>query len=151
MEHDIKDTVLEFFAAMMLPLKSVDVELREDNEYYINVVGQESSILIGHHGKNLGALQHLIRIILQRKFDESIQIMLDVDGYRKRQEEGVIAIAERKVDALRMSKQAQSLPPMSPYFRRVVHLYLRKPEFSDVATQSDGEGEMRRVVLSLTA
>jgi hypothetical protein len=42
------------------------------------------------------------------------------------------------------------MAPMSPYFRRVVHTYIAgDPAFSDITTESTGEGNYRQVVLRL--
>ena len=39
---------------------------------------------------------------------------------------------------------------MSPYFRRIVHLHIANtPSFSDLMTESIGEGDYRQIVLRL--
>ena len=81
------------------------------------------------------------------KKKKDFNIVLDVDNYRQRQEESVLAIAERKVDFVRKTNRAQSLPPMSGYFRRVIHLRLMEPEFDDVETLSQGDGEARYIII----
>jgi len=43
-----------------------------------------------------------------------------------------------------------ALAPMSPYFRRVVHLFIASnPDLQDIVTESIGEGEHRQIVLKL--
>jgi spoIIIJ-associated protein len=74
---------------------------------------------------------------------------LDVDSYRKRQEESVLALAMRKVEVARKTYQDQVLPPMSPYFRRVIHMALAKPEYQDIITESIGEGDHRSVTIKV--
>lgn len=147
MELEIKQFIEDVFKSMAIPLRKVDITVNDDGEYYVNILSPESSLLIGYHGDNLIALQHVIKMAFLRQNNEDLSFTIDVDGYRKRQEEGVIALAERKVDMVRINQKPVSLPPMSPYFRRVVHLYLTKPEFADVTTSSDGQGEMRRVLI----
>ena len=80
---------------------------------------------------------------------EDFTIVVDVDNYRKRQEDNVINLAERKVDMARKTTKMQVLPPMSPYFRRVVHLHLTKDQFDDVKTESIGDGDHRQVTICL--
>jgi hypothetical protein len=42
------------------------------------------------------------------------------------------------------------LPPMSPYFRRIVHLHIASNEsLKDLTTESSGEGDYRQVILRL--
>ncbi|MBU2524628.1 KH domain-containing protein [Patescibacteria group bacterium] len=149
MELEIRQLLKGFFDSMGIDLGKTEIEQRDDGDYYVNITSADSAMLIGYHGDNLPSFQHLLRLAMKRKNDgEMIQLVFDVDGYRKRQEDGVITMAERKVDAARMTSEVQILPPMSPYFRRVVHLYLRKPEFADINAESTGMGETRRVVIN---
>lgn len=115
--------------------------------YRIDIDSDEASTLIGYHGETIYALQHLLKTLVWRKTNQNIMVVLDVDGYRKRQEESVLTMAVRKVEEARKSYQDQVLPPMSPYFRRVIHLALAKPEYSDIVTESTGEGDRRAVVI----
>lgn len=117
--------------------------------YRIDIDSDEAATLIGYHGETIYALQHVLKTLVWKKANENVFIILDVDGYRKRQEESVLALAMRKVETARKTLQDQILPPMSPYFRRVIHLALAKPEFSDIVTESIGEGEERAVVIKV--
>lgn len=118
--------------------------------YRVDIDTDEASTLIGYHGETIYALQHVLKTLIWRKTDENIFIILDVDSYRKRQEESVLALAMRKVETVRKTLKPQTLPPMSPYFRRVIHMALAKPEFSDIVTESIGEGEHRAVTIKVT-
>lgn len=117
--------------------------------YRIDIDTDETATLIGYHGETIYALQHVVKTLVWKKTDKNVFIILDVDSYRKRQEESVLAMAMRKVEAARKTLQAQTLPPMSPYFRRIVHMTLAKPEFDDVTTESIGEGEHRAVTIKV--
>jgi spoIIIJ-associated protein len=104
--------------------------------------------MIGHHGENIGALQHLAKLFIWKKYPEiKIEISLDIDNYRKRQEENILKMAERKVDMVRKLSSPQSLPAMAPYFRRLVHLHLSQDRFKDISTESQGQGEYRYIVI----
>lgn len=151
MQDTIQVAARELLQRFGLENCHVNVSYREMFEdYYVNIdCGDDAKLLIGYHGENMFALQHILRLIVNKGLEKRVAIFVDVDGYRKRQEQSVIELTERKVDALRMQKRSQSLPPMSPYFRRVVHLYVRKPEFSDIASLSQGHDDQRQVVLSL--
>lgn len=117
--------------------------------YRIDIDSDEASTLIGFHGETIYALQHLVKTIAWRKTGENVMVVLDVDGYRKRQEESVMMMTSKKVEAARKTFQDQTLPPMSPYFRRIIHLELTKPQYSDLTTESVGEGDRRAVVIRL--
>ena len=51
---------------------------------------------------------------------------------------------------MRRTGNRVALSPMSPYFRRIVHLHIANSEnLQDLTTQSTGEGEYRQIVLML--
>jgi len=148
METLIQETVEEMLQKLSTPFRRVRVEVREDNTYRVNIESEEPSLLIGHHGENIHALQSLLRIIIWKKQQGDYNLVIDVDDYRKRQEDNVIKMAERKVDMVRKTQRSQALPPMSPYFRRVVHIHLAK-KCADVVTESVGEGDHRHLTIKL--
>lgn len=117
--------------------------------YRIDIDTDDASLLIGYHGETIYALQQILKTILWNKTDQNIFVMVDVDGYRKRQEDSVKKIAKQKADLARKTGQGQLLPPMSSYFRRIVHLYFGESEFSDLTTESIGEGDHRQIMISL--
>ena len=153
MEDMIQDTLAEVLKNLGVVFRKfkVSVEKQPSGEalYRIDVDTDEASTLIGYHGETIYALQHILKSLVWKKTGENIMIVVDVDGYRKRQEENVISIAMKKVEAARRTSQDQTLPPMSPYFRRVVHMALTGKEFSDIETESTGEGDHRAVVIKI--
>lgn len=148
MEEIIEETLRPILELMHIEFKGIQVEAAEENHYRVNIEAVTPQHLIGYHGATLFALQHLLKILLHKKAEQEFSIALDVDNYRRRQEENVLQMAEQKVEQVRKVKMAQKLPPMSPYFRRLIHLHLAQPEFSDVQTQSEGNGNYRAIVIS---
>jgi predicted RNA-binding protein Jag len=66
------------------------------------------------------------------------------------QEEKVKKIAEAKADFVRRTGNRIALSPMSPYFRRIIHLYVANtPQLQDLTTESVGEGDYRQIVLKM--
>lgn len=147
MDTIIRETLEELLQKLSTPFRKIRIEKKDDNTFRANIESEEPSLLIGHHGENIYALQNILRTIIFRKHEGDFNIIIDVDDYRKRQEENVIKLAERKVEAVRQTKHEQSLPAMSPYFRRIVHLYLAQPEYADVETESVGEGDFRHLTI----
>ncbi len=147
MEEIISETLTPILELMHINFTRIDVEELEDGQYRVNIETNEPKMLIGYHGSNLQAIQHLLKILLSKKIDQAFSIQLDVDNYRKRQEENVIQLAEQKIAQVRQDHAPRKLPPMSPYFRRLVHLYLTQSEFEDVTTYSEGTGDHRAIVI----
>jgi spoIIIJ-associated protein len=151
---DIEETLRELIENILNKLGTeydkVQIEEDEKDDYNINIISENPSLLIGYHGENIQALQHILKVIAWKKCEnEQFTILVDVDDYKKRQEENVIKIAERKIDQVRESGRPQSLPPMSPYFRRKVHLHCMNPGFEDLETISQGERDRRHIVIKL--
>lgn len=152
METIIQQTLEEILQKLNTPFRKVRIEKRDEKTFRVNIESEEPSLLIGHHGENIQALQTLLRIIVLKKEPASdYSIVVDIDDYRKRQEENVIKLAERKVAMVRKTQNTQSLPPMSPYFRRIIHLYLSGKDFTDIQTESVGEGDMRYLTIKPAA
>jgi spoIIIJ-associated protein len=147
----IKDTIEKLLTLLGFPATAVAVQKLQDM-VRVDIDVPEPSRLIGWHGETLNAIQHLAKSMLRSAdaTDRGPFIVLDVDGYRKMQEEKVAQITERKAEVVRKTGSRMALSPMSPYFRRIVHLHVaNSPHLSDLTTESIGEGEFRQVVLKL--
>lgn len=145
----IQEIIGELLGKIGVNFKKIDVKLNEEKKrYYINLESPESSLLIGFHGETIQALQHLLKTLLWKKgLTEEYTIYLDIDEYRKRQENSIITMAERKAEIVRNTGRPISLPPMAPYYRRLIHLHLAEPNYDDIITESISEGERRHIVL----
>lgn len=152
MNHDLlTDIVTKLLAYLSLECTSVTVTV-EDDVTRIEIASPEASRVIGWHGETLNALQHLVKSIVRsaEHLEKTPFIVLDVDGYRKMQEDKVRVVAEQKADFVRRTGSRIALQPMSPYFRRIVHLHVaHHPELQDLTTESIGEGDYRQIILRL--
>ena len=97
----------------------------EDGTRRITIVGDDASTLIGHHGDTLDALQYLANLASARKNakgerDKS-RVTLDIEGYRKKREETLRALARRMAQKALRNKRSVMLEPMSAYERRIIH------------------------------
>ncbi len=148
MELLIKETLEKLLDVMGISYTGVKITKEGENAYYTEIETENSSLLIGWHGETIAALQHLLKCLVWKQGVESnVQIILDVDRYKRRQEESVIHLAERKAELALANQKEVRLPPMNPYFRRVVHTHLANHKLykGKVTTDSVGEGEDRAV------
>lgn len=153
-EDLIQETLAEILKNMGIPFRgfkvTTDRKTAEGSSVYrIDISCDEAATLIGYHGETIYALQHVLKTLVWKRANQSIFIVLDVDGYRKRQEESVLVMAMKRVAIARKTLEPQVLPPMSSYLRRVVHLALAKPEFKDIETESVGKEEERAVTIKV--
>lgn len=147
----IKDIVGNLLTQLGLEFDGITVEELPDMTR-VEIQSSTASRIIGWHGETLNSLQHLAKSIIRQKqnLDRSPFLVLDIDGYRKSQEDKVCKIAEQKADFVRRTGSRVALAPMSPYFRRVVHLHIaNNPEYADLTTESSGQGDYRQIVLKL--
>ena len=148
MELLIKETLEKLLDIIGISYVGVKISKEGDNVYYTEIETDNSSLLIGWHGENIAALLHILKCLLWKQGIESkTQVIVDVDGYKKRQEDSVIRLAERKAEYASNNQKPVTLPPMNPYLRRKVHLHLAASDkFKDlVTTDSIGDGSQRQV------
>ncbi len=146
----LKETLEELLNKLGVEYSRINVIEEEKDSYLINLESENASLLIGYHGANIQALQHLLKTLCWKKAaNDQFNIMLDIDGYRQRQEENVLNLAQRKIDTLRKTRRPQTMPPMSAYFRRKVHMLCMGAGFEDIETISQGDGEQRHIILKL--
>ncbi|MEK7218418.1 MAG: R3H domain-containing nucleic acid-binding protein, partial [Patescibacteria group bacterium] len=122
----IKDTIGSLLKLLPFAVSDIAVEPEKDGVTRVELKSGEASRIIGWHGETLNALQHLAKSLLRAKenMERSPFIVVDIDGYRKSQEEKVCKIAEQKADFVRRTGNRIALAPMSPYFRRIVHMHV---------------------------
>ena len=153
MDHQkIKDILGGLMTRLSLPFEAISVTEEKEGITRVVISSSQASRIIGWHGETLNSLQHLVKSIMRsmEKLDRSPFIVLDIDGYRRMQEEKVCRIAEQKADFVRRTGNRIALAPMSPYFRRIVHLHVANtPSLQDLMTESVGEGEYRQIVMRM--
>jgi spoIIIJ-associated protein len=127
-------------------------ELAEEGEpppSVLNILGDDLGILIGRRGETLRALQYLVRLMVSHRLKHWTNLVVDVEHYRVRRRRTLDTLAKRVADEVVRSGRSQALEPMPAYERRLVHISLRN--HPQVATQSVGEGEKRKVTIFLKA
>ncbi|MEK7082525.1 MAG: R3H domain-containing nucleic acid-binding protein [Patescibacteria group bacterium] len=105
----------------------------------------EARMLIGEYGNNLAALEHVLRRIVAKNQGAEAHFTLDINDYRMKRLEDLKQDVKSAAHDARMYKKSVSLRPMSSFERRIVHLLLS--EYPDIATESVGDGDERRVVI----
>ena len=113
----------------------------------IDISGDDLGMLIGRRGESLMAFQYVVNLIMTRRFPGRGSVTIDVEEYRRRREDQVVSLAERMAERVRDAGEPITLEPMSAAERRLVHLaFVDDPELE---TNSVGEGDSRKVVISL--
>ena len=123
------------------------LEEKEENNFDIEISGDDLNFLIGFRGQSLEGLQNIIKMMVFRETQVQPIITIDINEYRSRKTEKLQDMAKTFIDKVRFFQKDVELPRMSPWERRQVHLLVS--EYDDIESESTGEGENRRVVLKL--
>jgi spoIIIJ-associated protein len=150
MDTLITKTIQDIVTHLALEVKDIKVFFDEELETKVFVVEtNDPHLLIGKNGDILQALNHIVRRIFEENSEsgdaESKNFLIDVNGYYKRKLEDIKTKARIVTERARSFKSDIPLEPMSAYDRRVVHAYVS--QFSDVRTESQGEGRDRHIVI----
>lgn len=125
------------------------VQVRSTNPLSLNIHGihENLGLLIGRRGETLSALQLLVSLIVGHRTKHRMRIIIDAENYRERREENLRSLALRVAQQVRNYRRSIALEAMPPHERRIVHIALS--DSKDISTESIGEGDARRVVISL--
>ncbi len=111
----------------------------------LKIDGEQTGTLIGHRGETMEALSYLTNLVANKVDDDYIKLGLDVNNYRKKRENNLEILAKRIGSKVLKTGKSQTLEPMNPYERRILHSAVGK--INGVKSESIGEGPTRRVCI----
>ena len=141
----IKDT-LNQITDLMGAKSNLEVR-RRDNNISVTIFSENNSILIGKNGKNVAALQLIIRQMVNSKLKEPLSIIIDVGNYKEKRARRIEYLAKRLAREAYKTKTEVTMDSMNSYERRIVHEALADDKY--VYTESIGEEPNRKVVIKL--
>jgi len=158
------DYALEFINTLLknmgLGAQGVPAECPADEEFVpteeapvypkINIIGDDTGILIGHHGETLDAIQYLVNLSALRKSKSKdgdyIKIVVDIENYREKREDTLRQLARRMAARAVKYRRNVFLEPMNAYERRIIHSELQS--FENVSTHSVGADRDRKIIIT---
>ena len=117
-----------------------------DGSTHLKIITDNPALLIGKHGQTLDAIERLLNCIVNKASLVKRRVFVDTEGYRERREERLIEMAHQVAEKVKHTDRDVVLAPMSARDRRVIHVTLKEDDV--VSTYSQGDGEMRRVVVT---
>ena len=118
-------------------------KVEEDRVVKYCINGENLNDLIGHHGDCLLALSHIMSLVC--KNENGKRVILDVENYRQKRQESLVALAKRIADKVSKSGRYYKLEPMEASERRIIHLALQDDD--RVTTLSKGEEPRRYLIV----
>lgn len=141
----IKDTISEITKNMRAEA-NLEVRRRENN-ISVTIFSDNNSILIGKNGKNVAALQLLIRQMVNSKLNSPLGIIIDVGNYKEKRAKSIEYLAKKLAREAYKTKTEVTMDSMNSYERRIVHEALAEDKY--VYTESIGEEPNRKVVIKI--
>ena len=117
----------------------------DSSSLVLDLRGDDLGFLIGRKGETLAAIQHLVRLMINKVVQQRTHLVVDVEGYKVRREDALKKLALRIADQATRRNRMIALEPMNAYERRIIHITLRN--HPTVSTESVGEGSRRKVTI----
>ena len=146
----LKEDLLEYIKSYLKEvtnLMGIDAELeiiKKENFIKVNMLSDNSSILIGKNGRTMSSLQDLLRQSV-KKNGIKVNIILDANDYKEKQQKNIERLAVKLAKDVFKTGIEVKMDRMNSYERRLVHN--RLTDFKGVTTISEGEEPNRCVVI----
>ncbi|MEW5805443.1 MAG: R3H domain-containing nucleic acid-binding protein [Patescibacteria group bacterium] len=146
--NELVDKIKNFSSSLLsvagFTLKSIEAR-EEDQTVKLDIFIENAGLVIGENGENLFYWEAVLSQWARQQFDQEIRVIVDINNYRWQHEQRLRELAKKSARQVVLSKNLVKLQPMSSYERRVIHTELAL--HPGVATESEGEGRDRRVVI----
>lgn len=117
----------------------------QENGCVITLDGENLGFIIGRRGETLDALQYLTGLVANRADNAYYRVTLDIGNYREKREQALVSLARRLGGQTARTGRRNSLEPMNPYERRIIHTTVQ--EMEGVISWSVGTDPNRHVVI----
>ncbi len=149
-EAGSKEEKIELFIKGLLEHMGSDAvphcfKTAEEN-YQVDLVGENLGGLIGRRGDTLDAIQHLANYSINRGSDKHTRISVDAENYRAKREESLCHLANKVAGKVLKFHRNITLEPMNAYERHVIHAALQ--DTPNITTFSTGSEPNRRIVVA---
>jgi spoIIIJ-associated protein len=129
---------------MGLPDTSIIINESKEGAH-ISLEGNGLGMVIGRRGETLDALQYLVSLACNNEEGGFYRVVLDTGDYREKREATLQALAAKTARQALRSHRNQSLEPMNPYERRIIHTAVQ--DIEGVTSWSVSDGRSRRVII----
>ena len=140
-----EDFLKKFFKKAGRDIKCDSKWDEEGNSLIISLSGDNLSDFIGKKGSVIDSLQYITSLAVNKKSENFVRILIDIDGYREKRRQDLIKLALDSAERVKGEGEPISLAPMNPYERRIIHMTLQTDP--DIKTESRGKEPDRFLVI----
>lgn len=130
------------------PVQNIEYKIEVINyDIEIKITGNDVSYLIGHRGETLNCIQTVVSSIINKNYENKINVHVDINGYRQKRIKTLEDLASKVSKTVLSTRKPVVLEPMSAYERKIIHSKLQQND--KIKTYSKGEEPYRRIVIDL--
>ena len=112
--------------------------MKEDgDDLSVEIRTPDSPLLIGMHGKNLEAFQHILGRIAEKELGRFTHLHLEVNDYMKAKDERLFHFLDSKIAFVTSSGKITRIPNLSPFERKKAHSYISQKKIDGLSTKSE--------------
>ena len=147
----LKEDIIDFIKSYLKEVTSLmgissEFEIQKREKFIkIHMISDNNAILIGKSGRTMLALQTILRQTIQTQIGCKVNIILDTNDYKEKQQKSIERLAIKLAREVRKTKIEVKMDRMNSFERRLVHNKLT--DFKGVTTISEGEEPNRCVVI----
>lgn len=138
-----------FFLNLGISITAIEVQ-EADDDLSVKIETPDSPLLIGIHGKNIEAFQHLIWRFAEKKLWRFVHVHLEVNDYMKAKDDRLFHFLDTKIAAVMQNGKPTQIKNLSAFERKKAHNYISEKHIEWFSTKSEGEWENRMLILSYT-
>ncbi len=141
--------ITSFFTGTGIIIENLDIK-HEWEDLYITIQTPDSHLIIGMHGKNLDAFQHLLWRMAEKKLWEFVHVHLEVNDYMKAKDERLFRFLDSKIAFVTETGKNTRIPNLTSFERKKAHGYISEKAIVGLTTKSEGEWSERALVLAFS-
>jgi len=120
---------------------------QEENVFHVNIKTDEASTVIGRFGETIRSIQKILEVILYKTFGESIEVLVNVNDFRKKQKEKLEKMVENLAKKIEETGKEQTITYLSSFERKMIH-QLVTTKYPTLTSYSLGEGRQRKLIIT---
>ena len=151
MQTEIENIIKKFFEKLQVHTESLNIKEDEPNIFSVAIKTDDSGILIWPHGKNLEAIQWLLKLMLSKNTDSKIKLHLEINDYMESKDERLFSFIQSKIELVEKTWRDIKLPFYWAYDRKKIHSFVGEHWNNDISTKSEWEWKERRLFICTKA
>ncbi len=147
-KREILDYIKESIIKLLneIGYQNINIEItNKDITPNFTIYSDDDALLIGKNGRNLRALQKIIREKTRKELNENVKFIINVGNYQEKREKSLEHLAFNIAREVRNSGLPVKMDRMNSYERRIIHNTLANDKY--VTTHSEGEEPNRYVIV----